>query len=116
MKLNIDSEKILKAAETCPAATKTLEILFPEVFIKDKDFVNIGQLLVRPRCPGNIYAIQEVGGYIRLLNITYSTFWRDSSPLHIGNLKDPNKKSITLREFEVLAKYNASEFKVTEFN
>lgn len=44
MKLEIDKDRVISAAEKCPQAKETLKTLFPEVFEDDEKYFNFKDL------------------------------------------------------------------------
>ena len=102
--IEINTQEILDMVEKKPMSKEVLEELFPKVFeneeFENSKFCRIGSIVRRGKYPNSIYAIVKVEGYVKLLNITNSQFWKDDRAIKIHDLKDYHGDYITNREFK----------------
>lgn len=109
-------DNILKAANKSNEYKKLLEELYPEVFEDDKFLCTIGSIFSREEHPKNIYCIIKIQGKVKILNITQSSFWDEERAIKVEQLKDLNKRNITVGEFKKISgKNDLSRFRF-EYN
>ena len=101
--LEINPERIKKAAMENPCAKAVLESLFPEVFEEGKPFCKIGCIFKRTEYPDNIYSVFKWNGEVRILNITHNAFWDQTRNLKVSQLNDPEGQTMTKSEFKKLS-------------
>lgn len=111
MNLEINSEKIIEASKTSKTAKKLLKSLFPEVFIADEPFINVGQLFLRKFSPNSIYTVQLKNDKVCILNITSNLYW--DNKLFKSELI--NDDSLTEKEFlKLVSNEDMTNFVIVE--
>lgn len=111
--VEISKENILKAAKENPCAEKVLKDLFPKVFEEEdnKPFCKIGSIFKVKDLPDKIFTIFKCQGFVRILNITDGCMEILSKDLYISDLKDPEKQTLTAREFQqIVYERNLEDF------
>lgn len=103
--ITIKKENIEKLVKEHPEAKQYMEILTPEVFEDGKPYVNVGSLLVRDKYPSSIYALVNIEGIVKVLNINFGTYWEKGLPA--GSLKDPYARTLTKAEFREILNQQA---------
>jgi len=100
--IKIYPEMVRKIAEQKPQYREALELLFPQIFDGQKLEWKIGSIIKRQPNPNNYYALFKWNGEVRLLNVTYNTFWNPQRNLKVHELMDPLKETLTNDEFRKL--------------
>lgn len=77
-KLEVTEERVVDVATKHPEARDVLAGLFPDVFANLEPFIVVGQRFKRKSFPNYDYAVVELDGYVKILNITRSEFWDES--------------------------------------
>lgn len=115
MNLKVNKDQVLEAAKTSPQAKKALEKLFPSVFEDNRVFCRIGSVFLRSSCPNNFYTVITQNKMIRVLNITYNTFWKSADQLNFKckDLKLWEEGAITHTEMQkILGVKDLKEYRV----
>jgi hypothetical protein len=109
--MDLKKERLIEAANESREVAKVLKVLFPEAFINNTNYCLIGSIFKRKSYPHCIYAIVKINGFVKVLNITQSTFWNSGYELKISDLQDKEAKRVTVTEFKLLVK----EHRFTDF-
>ena len=102
-------EEIKVAVEKHPSSKEVFKKLFPKAFEEPKDnelFCIVGAVLQDSSHENNLYATFEIGGEIKVINLTYGNIWKESS-LNIRKLTYPEKvyvDGVAGRRYRVLTK------------
>jgi hypothetical protein len=99
-------EQVIQAAQKFPNSKHILKELWPQAFVNNERFMDVGQLFFREGYP-HVYAIMRVPQEkaIKIGNISQSRFWNDPKMIREVDMYDINRNYITVSEFQKLSGY-----------
>ena len=112
--VTVDFSVMLAIANRDPEARRILEGIFPEVFMYEqeleKPYCMIGSVLVRTTT-NSIYALIHIRKQNQIILININDGYVFTKALLANTLKDKEKRSITMRELNLITDNKALEFK-----
>lgn len=100
---------VVQAASDNPQIKGILKTLFPDAFRDDTLFLQLGSLFARRKYPDNVYAIicdkTSSASILRVLNITYGTYWQQGSNIMLRKQDLKRNNSVTVSEFKSMTGY-----------
>ena len=112
MEYSISKDDILKASKQGKAQKQILETLFPKAFEDKEPFIKIGSVMVSAKHPHNNYALVKISDQIKILNVSFGTYWAEKEGFRVYNLTDPNGLTLTFSEFDRLTSGRGHDFTV----